>query len=294
MARTNSPNKVKVTKQYCYNWTKLLLSVSIPLMLGIFTVVYTLQQDKLARENSERDASERAKIRKQTVYDSYIAEISRTIRSHDFNITDINQLMHIRIQTLNALRQLDHDQKREVIVFLYENDLIRANSPKPVNLRGADLIGVQFVRSASFLCDLNNLYLAEVLADNIVFDGCELERSVFNGASLNGAKFLNSHARYSSYEGAYMVRFAFNLTTTLGSNFASADLRNTSFSRVFLVQVNCTNTDLFGSDLTEDELKSNPNIYINTRFPNGSFSAIDTKQLVMDGGAEINVSKQAR
>jgi uncharacterized protein YjbI with pentapeptide repeats len=216
MALVESKKKVKVKEKCCYTWTKLLLSASIPLLIGIFTVVYTLQQDQLARinrgqdlkiaeENAAQDVRERTKIRKQTVYDAYIAEISKTIRNRDFNKTDIDQLTYIRIQTLNALHQLDHDQKREVILFLYENGLIRTNSPIPVNLQGADLTGVKFVRSATFLCDLNNLYLAGVLADNIVFDGCEFKGCVFNRASLNGAKFLNSGARSNRYEGAYMV-----------------------------------------------------------------------------------------
>jgi uncharacterized protein YjbI with pentapeptide repeats len=252
----------------------------------------TEQNLKIARENGEKAASEREKMRKQTVYDSYIAEISQIVRNRDFNTIDVNQLTYIRIQTLNALQQLDHDQKRQVVVFLYELSLIRANSSKSVNLRGADLTGVKFVRSTSFMCELNDLHLAEVLADNIIFDGCQLERSVFNRASLNGAKFLNSFALYSSYQGAYMVRSAFNGTNNVGSNFASADLQNASLFDG-TKNGNFTNTDLFGSDLPVDRL-SDGNIYINTRFPNGSFSAIDTKQLVVDGGAEINVSKQAR
>jgi uncharacterized protein YjbI with pentapeptide repeats len=80
----------------------------------------------------------------------------------------------------------------------------------------------------------------------------------------------------------------------LSSSFASADLRNASFSGMLLSEVNCTNTDLSGSDLTERDLNSYQNTYLNTRFPNGSFSAIDTKQLVVDDGAEIYVSKLAR
>jgi uncharacterized protein YjbI with pentapeptide repeats len=314
MAPAKLSDEAPVKKKCCYTWTKLLLSACVPLAVAIFTVVYTLQQDKLnqfnreqdlkiarekaeqdlkiARENGEKAASEQEKMRKQTVYDSYIAEISQMVRNRDFNISDVNQLTYIRIQTLNALQQLDHDQKRQVIVFLYEHSLIRADSPKSVNLRGADLTGVKFVRSTSFLCELNNLHLAEVLADNIIFDGCQLERSVFNRASLHRAKFLNSYVIYSSYQGAYMVRSVFNNTNTGNSNFASADLRNASFSS-FTKDGNFTNTDLFGSNLPVSNLLSR-NIIINTRFPNGSFSAIDTKQLVVNGGAEINMSKQAR
>ncbi len=89
-----------------------------------------------------------------------------------------------------------------------------------------------------------------------------------------------------------MVRSVFNETNKANSNFASADLRNASIS-TSTKDANFTNTDLFGSDLPVGILLDG-NIYINTRFPNGSFSAIDTKQLVVNGGAEINVSKQAR
>lgn len=314
MALVESTTNVEQKRQYRHNWAKLILSTIISVALGVFTVVYTIQQDKLARisreqelniarenrkqdlsiaeETAARDVREREKLRKQTVYDFYIDELSETIFSRHFNRSNVNHLMKIRIQTLNAIHQLDLNQKREVILFLYENGLIRTSSSNTVNLRGVDLKGVQFVRSASFRCDLNDLYLAEVLADNILFDGCQLQRSVFNGASLNGAKFFNSITSNSRYEGADMVQAVFNLTNKYGSNFASADLRNASFSSNFQKN-NFTNTDLFGSDQTEKGMSGGNNIIINTRFSNGSFSAIDTKQLVMDGGAEIMVGKQA-
>jgi len=252
------------------------------------------EQDlRIAQEQAAQNVREREKLRKQAIYDSYIAEISKIILNSEFNKSDVKKLTYIRTQTLNALHQLDLNQKREVIVFLYENGLIRAKTSNPVDLRGADLTGVKFVRSASFLCELNDLYLARVLADNILFDGCQLKQSVFNGASLNGAKFLNSNTPDCSYEGADMVQVIFNGTNTWGVNFASADLRNASFFST-LTKTNCTNTDLSGSNLSKQSLSDPRNIYINTRFPNGSFSAIDTKQLVKDGGAEIIVSKQAQ
>lgn len=301
-------------KRECrFNWARLIMSTLIPLTLGIYTVVYSIQQDKLTKINREqelsiardnraqdliiaeeeatRDVDERKKLRMQIVYDSYIAEISRFTLKYDFNRSDANQLMHIRMQTLNALYQLDLDQKREVIVFLYENGLIRADSSSRVNLRGADLTGVKFVRSGSFPCELSHLYLAEVSADNILFNGCRLTRSVFKGASLNGATFFKCFLSSSNYEGADMVQAVFNASNIFSSNFASADLRNASFDHHFQ-QMNFTNTDLFGSKVLD--LTGPRNVYVNTRLPDGSFSEIDTKELLSDGGAEIMVSKQAR
>ena len=323
MVLVKSTYNVEQKRQCQFNWAKLILSTLIPVLLGIFTIVYTIQENKLAEisreqelkiarinreqelnisretrkqdlsiaeENAARDVYEREKLRRQTVYDSYITEISKIIFDRAFNRSDVDQLMHIRIRTLNALHQLDLNQKREVIVFLYENGLLRANNANRVNLRGTDLTEVKFVRSSSFLCELQYLHLAEVLADNILFDGCQLDRSVFNGASLNGAKFLNSYVAHSSFEGTGMVQAVFNLSNEMYSNFASADLRNASFSDNIEAS-NFTNTDMFGGQLTMKALDNGRNIYINTRFPNGSFSAVNTKQLVMDGGAEIMVSK---
>ena len=200
--------------------------------------------------------------------------------------------VHIRVKTLNVLRHLDASQKRDIILFLYEHQLIRSDQPeRPVDLSDADLTDVQFTRP----CNLENVSLAGVLADKIVFDGCMLKRAVFNGASMVGAKFIYTHASGAQFIGNNLSNAIFIETNNLNINFANGLLVRSSFAHGPNPQkVNFTNTDLLQSDLTDQQLSfvhdTDINTLLNARLPNGSFSAIDSSQLIRDGGAEQSVS----
>jgi uncharacterized protein YjbI with pentapeptide repeats len=80
------------------------------------------------------------------------------------------------------------------------------------------------------------------------------------------------------------------------SNLRGAILTETTFFDGIFQQVNLTNADLSDSNLTDKELSiffktTKANFFLNTRFPNGSFSYIDSRQLVRDNGAELEVCK---
>jgi uncharacterized protein YjbI with pentapeptide repeats len=290
-ATTVASEKFCGKPRWCFLWTRIFLSVSLALILGVFSVVYTIQQDSLARAYREQDQQETDKLRKQTIYDSYINDISKNLLL-GFNTNEEKTKLHIRVKTLNALRHLDPSQKKEIILFLYENHLIRSDQPElAINLTEADLTNVHFVR----LCNLNYLYLPGVLADKIVFDRCKLKGAIFNGASMTEAKFIDSYAAGSEFFETNLTNAVFIQTNNLRINFSSAILIRSSFAGGPSPQkVNFANADLFESDLTEEQLSFRHflevNTFINTRFPNGSFSDIDSSQLIMDGGAELSVS----
>jgi hypothetical protein len=68
-----------------------------------------------------------------------------------------------------------------------------------------------------------------------------------------------------------------------------ASLKNTTFTNEnSLIDIDFTNTDLFGSYIDITALNSTT-ITVNTRFPDGSFQNINSKELVNDGGAEQQV-----
>ncbi len=58
-----SEMKIKITNR---NWIKLVLSALIPLMIGVFTVVTTVQQQKLSTLQREQDKKEALLLRQQS------------------------------------------------------------------------------------------------------------------------------------------------------------------------------------------------------------------------------------
>jgi uncharacterized protein YjbI with pentapeptide repeats len=288
-------------RKCCFSWTKLFLSALFPLIFGIFTIVFTVQQDSIARANREQDQSQIDVLRKQTVYDSYIDTISKLFLRRNFNRSDVNTLENIRVRTLNALRQLDAERKREIIQFLYENKLIRYNKSKIeelVRLDEGDLSGIEFIYSSTLICQFTYLYLPAVLAAKIVFDRCQLQDAQFDGASMVEAKFTKSILSYSKFIKTNLTAAVFDTNNMRSVNFTGAILSHARFHQSKLENVDLTNTDLLGSNLEPDQLTKvvgrKQNILINTRFPNGSFSAIDSSQLIVNGNAELTVSDRTR
>ena len=275
----------------CLMWTRILLTACLTLILGLFSVFYTLQQDSLAHSHREQDQKNMEKIRRETIYDAYIGDISQYLFVESKARADIMKV-HIRVKTLNILRHLEASQKRDIVLFLYEHQLIRSDLPeRAVDLCDADLTDVRFTRP----CNLDYLYLPGVLADKIVFDGCMLTRAVFNRTSMVGAKFIHTHASGAQFVAANLTNVIFLQTNNLNINFANAILVRSSFVDGPSPQkVNFTNADLFQSDLTQKQLSyvhhMDKNTLLNARLPDGSFSTIDSSQLINDGGAELSVS----
>ncbi len=89
-----------------------------------------------------------------------------------------------------------------------------------IDLSTADLAGCHFKRP----CNLNNLYLPDVLADQIIFNGCKLRHAVFSGSSLVEVKFIHSHASGSQFNGVNLINAVFFETNNLKLNFANAIL----------------------------------------------------------------------
>jgi uncharacterized protein YjbI with pentapeptide repeats len=111
--------------------------------------------------------------------------------SPHFNRIDVRHLLPIREKILTTLRQIDVRQKQDIIFFLYTNELIQTDIPLEyrLDLRGADLSNVQFIKSSTIRCDLIDLSLRGLLASNIVFSGCNLQNADFGESTMDESLF---------------------------------------------------------------------------------------------------------
>jgi uncharacterized protein YjbI with pentapeptide repeats len=191
------------------------------------------------------------KIRKQLLYDTYLDDISKYLLI-SLNDSAEKTKLHVRAITLNVLLNLGSSQKREIILFLDDSYLVRSDYLQvAIHLSTADLTSCHF----KHLCNLNNLYLPGVLADNIVFDGCKLRRVLFNGFLMVGAKFIRSHASGSHFDAIILTHTIFIQTNSLKINFVNTILVHSSFADGSNLQkVNLMNVDRFESDLIGKQL----------------------------------------
>ncbi|CAF0990445.1 unnamed protein product [Adineta steineri] len=276
----------------CLSWSRVLLSACLPLVLGVFTIVFTMQQNSISIANREQDRRQAIELRQQVMYDAYIKEISKLLLNPSFNRSNRQQLNYIGFKTIDVLRHLNKIQKRDVILFLYNHELIRRDKPENqrVILKGADLTDVHFIRSNSMDCDLRNISLMSVLGSNIVFERCDLNYAVFENAYMVGAKFIGSLMEGVIFNKANLADAIFDGNNMYIVKFLHAILINAKFLGIKPVSADFTNADLLNSDLTPKDLSATTHTFSNTRYPNGSFSVVSNTQLIVDGGAEQRVS----
>jgi hypothetical protein len=76
--------------------------------------------------------------------------------------------------------------------------------------------------------------------------------------------------------------------------FADATFYRVKYSGFWPLGFDFTNTDMLESSFSDAALVYTNggfiNVFVNTRFPNGSFSSVDGHNLVNDDGAEMKVS----
>jgi uncharacterized protein YjbI with pentapeptide repeats len=281
------------------NIIKVILAAFPSIVFGIFTIVFTLQQNHVANENRKQDQQQAEEHNIRTTFENYIDHISALLLDNKFNRSNSEYLLHLRVKTLTVLRHVDVPRKRDIILFLYESRLIRSDMPdnERLNLNSADLHDVQFLGSSGTPFQLDYLYLPGIYAPNIVFSWCALENAVFDNASISNAKIINSTIANSSFRRIYAPDLTIGDAMLHQTNFTEAVPVRTYFISVtdWNEAIDLTNADLLGSyNRYESSVDFNyfdhrSLILRNARLPGGSFRSIDSSNLIVDGGAEEGV-----
>ena len=285
----------RLKKLPCVNVFKLAFAALPTIAFGVFTIVFTLQQDASARATREQDQRQVDEQNRRVIFKDYIDDVKKILLDGAFENKTTKSLLQIRAQTLTALENLDPVRKRDVIVYLYENRLIRGDDRHLVDLRGANLNNVEFTKLAMDRCDLSYLYLPGIHAENIVFDACSLFSAVFNDASMPGARFVASLMSESSFVNVNLTGAHLHDNDLYASNFSDSDLFSSTIDGGVFDRIDLTNVNLYRSTISDSLLHSLadgglvPNTFLNTRFPNGSFSAINSNGLIVESRAPADV-----
>jgi uncharacterized protein YjbI with pentapeptide repeats len=136
--------------------------------------------------------------------------------------------------------------------------------------------------------NLSYIYLSGVIASNSHFENCQLKKSNFQGSFMDKSRFIGCSLEESTFSGIHSIHNSSDWSKLF--ILIGASLKQSSFSNDnALSGINFINTDLFNSQLNISD-PHNKNITLtNTRLPDGSFSNIDSKGLIKDGGAEEQV-----
>lgn len=284
----------------CSGILKFLVGALPTIVFGAFTITFSLQQDAVATKNREQDQRQADERSIRSTFESYIDSISNRLLDRKFNRSNPDHLLFIRVKTLTALRYIDGQRKRDVILFLYESGLLRSDIPveQRLNLEGADVSGIEFVGSPSSRFNLKNLYLRGIHASNVVFRWCHLDGAVFDEATLEYTAIFDSTISRASFrringQNLCMSNIILSENDFSGSKIPGIILKTAVY---FWGAVDLTNANLFSGTmpdhiyLTRSMLMNDGIITTNARFPDGSFGRIDSSDLVADGDLEESVN----
>ena len=278
---TNTPAQSTRRETRCLKWSNIVLGALIPLMIGIGTVVITLQQQKSedrrfqqtqdnedrrfrqTQDNEDRrrkqDQKQMDDLHYQDVYKTYISDISNAIfkqpnESPSF-VNDRTRLDYIRSQTLTTLVDLDCQRKTWLFQFLHENKLLpRFSRSTSLNLTDANLSCVRITKSRnSKRFELKALVLSSVDLTNASFIGLDFDDGVdFSRSAMENMKFTRSTLRSDSRT----LRVLFEYANLAGADFSEAWLSNASFRGADLSHAIFTAVTFYGGavDLTETDL----------------------------------------
>jgi len=288
VATTSCDNDISVqTQRTRLRWCKILLSALILAAILGFCIVYTLQKETFFNEEYRHKQHDEYEQQQRLSFDTYIQDISNILLNiNNTNLIDDKYRFYIQTKTLILLKYLDIKRKRDIILFLYERNLIQNNQ---LNLYGADLNNVELICPYDF----HDLYLPGVRWLNAIFINCHFKFVNFDQAYLFNARFINSTLVNASFIETNLDHSQFIQTIVLNTNFNSASLIHSNFIQADTVQGNnYENADLYQAELTIDQLEGRKfsileHNFNHARYPNGSFKLNSNENLVSNGDAEM-------
>lgn len=218
-------------------WLKLVLSLLVPLMIGVFTITMSFVQQNVSLKQRNQDKEDAQQLRslsdrladnvqKETILVNYLHDISKLLMSEN----QTKMYDYIRTNTLASLRQLDSDRKRYLLLFLYESRLLYHDPdnqiPSILKIADADFNGVQFNGSELTKCSFRRIELYDIYLSHSLFYDCYFDRTNFSYTTMNNATFERG--------------------VTIRTSFKFASLKQTRFSHMKL-----SNVSFFGANLVE-------------------------------------------
>ena len=140
-------NPANAKDSRCLNISNMVLAALPTIAFGVFTIIFTMQQNRAANENRKQDQQQADEQSIRVTFENYINDISKLLLDLNFNRSNTEHLLHIRVKTMTVLRYVDANRKRDIVLFLYESRLLRSDMPasERLNLIGADLGELQFI-----------------------------------------------------------------------------------------------------------------------------------------------------
>ena len=249
------------------DFLKACSTALVPLMIGVMTLVTTLQQNKLANDNRRQDLYIAQATRQDLILSTYLNEMSRLLIDFNFNLSKQVRSIVVRPKTLTALHQLNPQRKVLLLEYLYESNLIRS----------------RHYIFEQYTTDLREADLKQIDLNPKEFDRRPLTYLSLVGTHLNEAKFDQCQLNGADFELAQMAKASFRGSLLENVNFFRTSLINTDFTDAIISRSDLTYANLTGSNITDEQLASTLT-YHRAILPNGTHALY--MNLLQNGDAQ--------
>jgi uncharacterized protein YjbI with pentapeptide repeats len=271
VSREQSTQTKQGFSQYCNcsrriikNAFKFLAILLLPLTLGIFTIVITFHQQKVAEQqwaehrsdsrlereldwniSKSNQEAQNIVVRDQyrdQVFVAYFKEMGDLLeKNRNGSFTSDGLMAAIaRVKTLNTFRQLDGSRQTHIIRFLYEAELLtNTNESVALDISTAELTDIDFRKLGRLLytgqvslagVNLKNCILNSTLVNFVNFSFAEIEHVNFSSARLCDVNFTLADLEDVNFSSVYLEKVNFSSATLYKVNFTSAEFINVNFS----------------------------------------------------------------
>lgn len=252
---------------------KFMSSMILPLVLGIFTVISTNNQQKEVIRQQERDGSLRLReaditskqnelTRKLTMerYQddllvTYTKDVGELLERSNGSLTSNSVYATIaRAKTLNTIRQLDPLRSSNAIRFLYEGkQLTNTNKSAALDISTAKLINID-VDVFRTVTKIGKLSLTGVYLFNCMLNGTSLSDLDFSSAQLADIDF--SHTKLSNIvmSSAKLEDVRFTYATLRDMKFSSTEMNRIELGFAKLQDADLSNSQFAYTNISSARL----------------------------------------
>lgn len=211
-----------------WDWMQLLI---IPVILAVGA--YRLNES--ARKQEIKIASEN---RQETALQTYLDKMTELLLDKKLCESEVGEVIAVaRARTLTVLRRLDGVPKGELLIFLYEANLI-SKYKTVINLAEADLR-----RADLYGANLSEANLSETFLDGANLRFADLCRANMTKAGLSWADLKWTKLRGVNLSNAVLIRADLSLTDLRGANLSNAVLDSTNLTLAKLSEVNLSGAE---------------------------------------------------
>ncbi|CAM4755809.1 unnamed protein product [Rotaria magnacalcarata] len=293
---------------------KFLSSLLLPLVLGVFTLVISIQQQDAARQqrdleirlsSAERYESQQQRDLERTLdaqryqnqlFDTYIQEMGKLLEKSNGSLTSNEVTATLaRVKTLNIFRQLDAQRNVHIIRFLYEaKQLTDTPENRSLDLSTAKLLDIDFRDTAVDGKQLDQLSLAgiflsnatfiDIKMSNISFSRTKFDTANFSLAKINDANFSSAEFYNTSFASTSFSNTIFTKATFNNVNFLSKNIHSVNFENSTLAHVDFSFSVLYNADFSSASLSNVSflfSVLYNPDFSSATLSNVNFSQAVL-------------